>query len=229
MQKCNEKTPKDINDKNKENLKNLNKNLEKNKAFLNKYKIKKNDLLNSNLLSNETEINLLLSGIKHINRSIENSNMKFITLIYNSKEDSQSDSMFHLKCDYRNDLLILIKTNDNIIFGGYTKKCFNSDKISKIFDKNSFIFSLNLMKIYYPKENLENLPGNFTEIGYGLSFMNNAIYLGKNLINDIGRVGKKHCGYDFKRDYEINFGKEYFSASAVEIYQIIFDKLNIIQ
>lgn len=195
------------------------------------YNLEKNDLLKSKIVKNEAEINLLLFGIKEINKNVEASNMKYISLIYNSKEDGGSSLIFHKKCDYSKDLLIIIKTNENYIFGGFTKKYFDSENSSKKIDKNSFIFSIDKMKIYYAIENgsEENSPGILSQAGYGPSFLNNAISLGKNLINDIGQVGKKECGYDIKTDFEINFGKEYFSACNVEIYQVIFDKYYVIQ
>ena len=195
------------------------------------YNLEKNDLLKSKIIKNEAEINLLLIGIKEINKNVESSNMKYISSIYNSKEDGGSSLIFHQKCDYSKDLLIIIKTNENYIFGGYTKKYFDSEKSTKKIDKNSFIFSLDKMKIYNPIENgnEENSPGILSQAGYGPSFLNNAICLGKNLINDIGQVGKKECGYNIKTDFEINFGKEYYSACNVEIYQVIFDKYYVIQ
>ena len=221
-------TPKDDNDYYSPSFQNNSISLNSNLKY---YNLEKNDLLKSKIIKNEAEINLLLLGLKEINKNVESSKMKYISLIYNSKEDGGSSLIFHQKCDYSKDLLIIIKTNENYIFGGFTKKYFDSEKPSKKNDKNSFIFSLNKMKIYNPIENVneENTPGIFSQAGYGPSFLNNAISLGKNLINDFGQVGKKECGYDIKTDFEINFGKKYFSASNVEIYQVIFDKYYIIK
>ena len=49
--------------------------------------------------------------------------------------------------------------------------------------------------------------------------------MGKNLLNDIGHVGEKQCGYDIVSDYEINNGDKFFRAKEVEIYQIVFNDL----
>ena len=80
------------------------------------------------------------------------------------------------------------------------------------------------MKIYKTIGNAQINPGIVSKIGCGPCFMNDAIIMGKNIINDKGKVGKKECGYNIENDYEINLGKEFFDVSEVEIYQVIFDR-----
>ena len=189
---------------------------------LNKYHLEKNDLFKSKIIKNESEMNLILSGIKLLNKDLPSENMKSISLIYTTKKDGTSSSSFHQKCDYRPHILIIIKTKTNSIFGGYTKHFFDSEKNLKKFDKNSFLFNLNKMKIFLPHWNKINTPGIFNLIGTGPCFLNGALELGKNLINDVGRVGTKDCGYKLKNDFEVNNGKQFFNAAEIEIYQVLF-------
>jgi len=93
---------------------------------LNKYHLERNDLFKSKIIKNESEMNLILSGIKLVNKDTNSENMKTISLIYNSKKDGTSSSSFHQKCDYKKDILILIRTRNHAIFGGYTKSFFES-------------------------------------------------------------------------------------------------------
>ena len=196
---------------------------------LNKYHLERNDLFKSKIIKNESEMNLILSGIKLVNKDTDSENMKTISLIYNSKKDGTSSSSFHQKCDYKKDILILIRTRNHAIFGGYTKAFFDSDKNSQKFDKNSFLFNLNNMKLFLPHWNKYYAPGILNLIGGGPCFLNGALSLGKNLVNDIGHVGRRECGYKLRNDFEVNNGREIFSVDAVEIYQVLFEKYFILK
>ena len=195
---------------------------------LNKYHLEKNDLFKSKIIKNESEMNLILSAIKLVNKDSSSENMKSISLIYTSKKDGTSSSSFHLKCDYKPDILIIIKTKTNSIFGGYTKNYFDSEKNMKKIDKNSFLFNINKMKIFLPHWNKFCMPGIFNNAMGGPCFLNGALSLGKNLVNDVGYVGYKECGYKLRGDFEVNNGMENFYVAEIEIYQVLFDdKLHI--
>ena len=190
---------------------------------LNKYHLEKNDLFKSKIIKNESEMNLILSAIKLVNKDSSSENMKSISLIYTSKKDGTSSSSFHLKCDYKPDILIIIKTKTNSIFGGYTKNFFDSEKNMKKIDKNSFLFNINKMKIFLPHWNKFCMPGIYNNISGGPCFLNGALSLGKNLVNDVGHVGYKECGYKLKGDFEVNNGMENFYVAEIEIYQALFE------
>ena len=57
-------------------------------------------------------------------------------------------SDFHKKCDNISNTLMLIKTNKNFVFGGFTQTGWKNDRGSDIYDDKAFCFSLNLKKIY---------------------------------------------------------------------------------
>ncbi|KAJ5080162.1 pep-cterm sorting domain-containing protein [Anaeramoeba ignava] len=72
---------------------------------------------------------------------------------FSTKEDGFSTKKWHKKCDNKGKTLVIIKTKDNFIFGGFTKVGFISDKTKWreedknaeygwIFDSDAFIFSL---------------------------------------------------------------------------------------
>ena len=205
--------------------------------IFNKYNhIIENDLLKSQIITKKEQIELLIDSIEFVNnnRNIEEEEAETnmiskINLLYMSSDDGASSYMFHEKCDGKKNLLIIIQTDANNIFGGFTKKSFDSKKVNKKADRNSFLFNLNKLKIYKGIVGRKN--GNYIEPGilsqkkFGPSFLNDAIFMGKNLLSDIGHVGEKQCGYDINIDYEINNGDKYFRAKEVEIYQIIFNDL----
>lgn len=89
-------------------------------------------------------------------------------LVYRASENGFDSSSFHYQCDDKKDTLTIIKTDENEVFGGYTKIEWNQPIKSRIYlyrainvnengmlesnfksDKKAFIFSL---------KNLENRP-----------------------------------------------------------------------
>ena len=74
---------------------------------------------------------------------------------------------FHKACDYKNNILVICKSK-NEIFGGYTPLSFNSqDEYGK--DNDSFLFSLNKLQ-KYPKDNYENTDSLWCYKNYGPCF-----------------------------------------------------------
>ena len=195
-----------------------------------------NDLLKSSIVTKKEQIELLIDSIEFANKNrnieeeeAESNTISKINLLYMGTDDGASSYMFHQKCDGKKNLLIIIQTDGNNIFGGFTKKSFDSKKVNKKADRNSFIFNLNKLKVYKGivgrKNGMYLEPGILSQKKFGPSFLNDAIFMGKNLLGDIGHVGEKQCGYDTNSDYEINNGDKFFRAKEVEIYQIVFNDL----
>jgi len=67
-------------------------------------------------------------------------------LIYKGSKDGFKASDFHSKCDDKSNTLVIVKSSNGNIFGGYTEQSWsNTDPISERNDKpdsNAFIFSL---------------------------------------------------------------------------------------
>lgn len=178
-----------------------------------------NDLFNSRILTNFNEIKFLKETIS----KSQNANIMSITKLYDAENDGGESSIFHIKCDGNFEILIIIKTDKNIVFGGYTKKCFDSEKTTKKIDKNSFLFNLNKFEVYNALTEKNGVfSGIYNKIQCGPCFLNNAIITGKNILKDNGSVGKKFCGYNMKSDYEINFGDEIFKVQNMEVFKVEF-------
>jgi hypothetical protein len=67
-------------------------------------------------------------------------------LIYRASRDGFEASSFHSKCDDKPNTLVIIKSTNGNVFGGYTEQSwfaigYESDSVNKL-DLNSFIFSL---------------------------------------------------------------------------------------
>ena len=152
-------------------------------------------------------------------------------LIYRATKDGDASKNFHSKCDFIGPNIILIKTKEDYIFGGFTTKSWkhlfkdiNKDEPelgTELKDEKAFGFSINEKKIYNngnPNESIIYCNNN-----YGPVFKNYFKIFNECLKNG-GLCGKKEESYFVgqEKDYEINGGKEKFDIEELEIFQIGF-------
>ena len=152
-------------------------------------------------------------------------------LIYRATKDGDASKNFHSKCDFIGPNIILIKTKEDYIFGGFTTKSWkhlfkdiNKDEPelgTELKDEKAFGFSINEKKIYNngnPNESIIYCNNN-----YGPVFKNYFKIFNECLKNG-GLCGKKEESYFMgqEKDYEINGGKEKFDIEELEIFQIGF-------
>ena len=103
---------------------------------LNKSSIVNNDIVKQDLI------------INWIKEAINKSSIKF-ELIFKMSVNGSESVKFHKYCDNKGPTLLLIKTTKKKIFGGFTPHDWSINK-GEVYDKlkQTFIFSLNLMKKY---------------------------------------------------------------------------------
>ena len=146
---------------------------------------------------------------------------KKITLkeIYKGTRDGDDAKSFHSKCDDLKGSLILIKSNDDLIFGGYTKEKWSGDCKFKL-DNSSFLFSFYPLKIYDVKKDKRAI---YCNKNYGPSFGSITLAVNNNYFINGGWCCSS-CLSNFENydiDYEINKGVSEFKIQEMEIYQII--------
>jgi len=170
----------------------------------------------------------LFSKIKKVFPS--NKILKF-NLIYRATRDGDTSKNFHSKCDFIGPNIILIKTKEDYIFGGFTTKSWkhlfkdiNKDEPevgTELKDEKAFCFSINEKKIY--NNGKPNEPVIYCNNNYGPVFKNYFKILNECLKNG-GLCGKiEESNFEGQeKDYEINGGKEKFDIEELEIFQIGF-------
>lgn len=77
----------------------------------------------------------------------------YAKLLLRGSRDGKSESVFHSLCDNKGPLLSLIKTNKDILCGGFSSIDWKQNDTWGI-DKKCFIYSLKLKKVY-PRKNDE--------------------------------------------------------------------------
>ena len=177
----------------------------------------------THIIEERKQIDLILNKIK---LSFKESNKKFINLklIYSAVEDGDSAEDFHKKCDGHAPIIIFIKTDKDVIFGGYTEVPFFSSKKKKgNKDDNAFIFSIDKMKIFEVEKGTIATCSlkNYGPVFYGYEHEN--IFLMDDFFSDRGNVARKGDRYKTTEDFEINNGEENFYVKELEVYQVLFD------
>jgi hypothetical protein len=139
--------------------------------------------------------------------------------------DSYSTVNFHSKCDNKPNTLIIIKSTNGNVFGGYTEQTWNHTGNYKA-DPNSFIFSL-INKLNKPiKIKWSQNYGIYCHTSYGPTFGNGHDLHIANQSNtntsSSSYLGSSYSYPDF--DYESNEASSFlagsynFQVSEIEVY-----------
>ena len=150
-------------------------------------------------------------------------NKNKLTLVqkFNLTKDGSSSQVFHDKCDTIGPNISIIKTNNNLIFGGFTFNNWSYQTPNKK-DDSSFIFNLQNKKNY---PIMKGLNATYCEKNCLICFYNGTSSHGTIYIAD--KLGNCHTSpisassyQNFSRDFELNNGSEGFSVSEIELYEI---------
>ena len=157
------------------------------------------------------------SELEFLTRKIcQNYNKITLNLIYKATIDSDKASVFHNKCDFASNSLVLVKSTNGKRFGGYTSCSWEGNSIEKK-DENAFVFSLDKMQIY------DILPGE-DAIGcypkYGPVFLGCQIRIYDEFFKNGGTTFEKGMNYDTQEDFELTGGLKKFGIKEIEVYSV---------
>ena len=169
-------------------------------------------LNNSLILTKREEVDLINSWISPKNKNP-------YELIYQATRDGDKVEDFHKKCDNKTPILILGKTPNNYIFGGFTNVSTNYNRDEYIYDDKAFVFSLNQKKRFFStaKSNdnctIQKTPRHCIIFGNGgnsLQIENNILTNSKHWSNPKGSYGDN-----------LNLTEDkYYSISELEVFHI---------
>ena len=148
----------------------------------------------------------------------------YLNLLFRGTRDGDSTKICHKLCDNKQNVLIIIKSDSDYIFGGYCKIGFketdNYFKNEYKNDDNCFLFSINLRKIYSVIKNKNVIC--HIESSYGLCFYTSLAFYDKFLNNNNSYCCSNNNGYflGVNESYEMNGGHKYFKCKDLEIFQI---------
>ena len=166
--------------------------------------------IKSEILRTSLEEDMLLNKINTHGKDIQ------FNLIYKAINDTDRAEIFHQKCDYATRTLILIETNNDKRFGGFTTQSWNGDGIDKK-DDEAFVFSLDKLQIY-------NIISEQPAIGcypkYGPVFLGCQIKVNDNFFVKGGTTYKKNVNYATNTDFELNDGIKFYGIKDIEVFEV---------
>ena len=142
-----------------------------------------------------------------------------VKLLLNSNIDDDSLNTFLKKCANNSPLIIFIKTEENLRFGGFCTVNWPENGWAK--DDKSFIFSLDKNEIYkvIKSDNAIGKQGDI--ISFGSDEQGSwDLLLRNNYLKNGGETWKHN--YQIPSNNQINNGKTEFKILNVEVYQLLF-------
>jgi len=182
----------------------------------NSYKIEKSTII----LSGKDQINDLIS-------LCEFPAYQKWKLIYRATQDGFEASQFHSKCDDKLNTLVVIKSENGNVFGGYTEQSWSGQDYKN--DENAFIYSL-INKLNKPLKMkcIDSKRAIFCNSDFGPNFGSYDIEIKSN--SNINTDSNSNLGDSYKHpDYEKDSneaksflaGSHKFKVSEIEVYKII--------
>ena len=172
------------------------------------------EILNdSNVFTSEEQLDLINSELIKI---MGKNNFRY-NYVYSLSED-EDRNQFHNYVDECKNTVVVFKTEEGNIFGGFTNKDWSKSSTKKK-DDDAFVFSFVTNKTYKIKKGKEAIytGGNGPQFCSDESFM---IYL-KNDLKEGHTTEVKNSYFDgITTNFEINGGKWEFTVEEIEIYEI---------
>ena len=177
--------------------------------------------IDSKIFKSEKEISFIKKNIA--NKIYKKLKQDFtLKLLYRATKDGDKAANFHKLCDGICPLVLLVKTMDEVRFGGFTQTYFEStNEYRGKRDDKAFIFSLDKMKTYNIEKGQNAILcfKNYGPVFYGNKFSN--IFLSDNFFKTEGCVAEKGDRFLTDEDFEINNGVQVFKTKQVEVFQVI--------
>ena len=209
---------------------NENENIEQNEEVEENEDIQQNEILDIEALfiTEEGRVifrNGLLRGIIHKYAEIDDvvskiqdlllEGVKFY-LVYKAFDVGDKAQTFHEKCDKLDMSLVLIETDKDIRFGGFTTQSWEGNCQIKN-DNNAFVFSLETNKIFdiIPDEPAVGCYPKFGPVFFGCQ-----IRIYNNFFTTGGTTCLKGLNYNTDKDYELNNGNQNYLIKDIEVYGI---------
>ena len=179
--------------------------------------------MDTKIIDKKEDLQFIYNRLVNNDENLRQKKIKY-NLLYRATRDGDSSINFHNKVDNKKSLLSIIKTNKGMKFGYYIEKPYKkTGKWEK--DNKSFIYSLNLKKIYNIKEDSYSFRDDPSDM---VDLYNNQIriydnFLAKNESYTCTKSNADVSFYGFEKDYELNNGEQNFTVQEIETFQISFN------
>jgi len=145
-------------------------------------------------------------------------------LIYRASRDGADASSYHSKCNGKINTVTVVQTVKGSKFGGYTETQIQDGNIGYK-DPNSFLFSINKMKIYENLNKDSNVIRHYRE--NGPFFIGGFVVFDRNLNDNYSNYVCDKSSFNFfsdnEKEYEINHGEKFFNIKELEVFEIFLE------
>ena len=177
----------------------------------------------SNIIENIEDVDFITKAIE---KKMNISNISNIKMIYQATKHDDKSEDFKKNCNNKGPILTIIKSENDEIFGGFTKCNWTNVNFAFSNDKDAFLYSITNKKIFdiiQPEKAIINY-----DIGYAFACFGNTnswdgIYLFSGFLSD----KEGYCNpekltniYNLKSEEDISSQKN-FMIKEVEVFQII--------
>ena len=180
-----------------------------------KYNLNKSMEIYFSKILNENDITLLKSWLPN-----KPSN---INLLFDTQRDGDSSSTFHDKCDGKSPTLVVMKSKNGYVFGGYATSPWQANNDNPISAPNSFIFSLNQKQKYYASSQQNSIINGGNRSNQKDSTMFRIGCCDIRILHNCTNNGQNRTNCDkfsVPSQNILNGGNRYFTVSNLEVYEI---------
>ena len=177
--------------------------------------------IDSKIIKQKEDLEFLTKRLINNDENLKQKKINY-NLIYRATRDGDSLKSFHGRVDNKRSHLSIIETNKGLKFGVFieqplkqTGKSFNDNK--------SFVFSLNLKKIYnakYGAYHINDSPAYVIELLDQIHIAQNCLSNNNSYTCVKSKADRSYTG--FEKDYELNNNEQYFQVKEMETFLIEF-------
>ena len=196
--------------------------------FINIYKNEKqlikpnffNDFKNSKIIEKEEDYNFIIKAI------LNKADIKKINLLYQATINGDTSVDFKNHCNEKGPTLTLVKTNNNEVFGGFTKCNLTNNHFRFGYDEDAFLFSISNKKIFdviKPEQAIINYDINYAFGCFGNTNDLDGLYFFDNFLSTKQGYNnpKKLTDIYNLPDSKLLCKENYFQLKEMEVYQIV--------
>jgi len=198
------------------------------KIYVN-YELKKNNNNRPNLIKNQNELNFISNIVNscYTKEELKTQKLKFYPIYYSKKDDDSKQVILNL-LNYWWNVIILIQTNTNKIFGIFIHKFINLSFNNILTDNKLYFFDLEKLELYKSINNGENIIEFPNEKDIIMKIGNDDLILYENFIKNNTKSFSnfpnlfEYNNKDINPNFNplLNESKGYFNIKNIEIFAI---------
>jgi len=178
--------------------------------------------IDSEIIKQTEDLEFLTKRLINNDENLKQKKINY-NLIYRATRDGDSLNNFHNRVDNKRSHLSIIETYKGLKFGVFIEQLLKQTGNS-LNDNKSFVFSLNLKKIYnakYGAYNINDSSGCLIDLyGHPICIVENCLSNNKSYTCVKSKADNSYTG--FEKDYELNNNEQFFQVKEMETFLIEF-------